>query len=514
MKNILEYLENAAAKYPGKTGFTDEQREAAFSEVMNNSKKIACALRNALSEEGIDFGECPKRPVAIMLDRNIKCIEAMFSAGYAGCFYVVIDVDSPASRISAILETLKPEAVITDSSYAHMAETLFSEKPVIDFENAAQCHIDEKFIEDMRRKMIDTDPLYVLFTSGSSGIPKGAVLSHRSVINYINWVSRQFGFSEKTSFGAQTPLYFSMSVTDLYSTVKCAGTYNIIPKTYFTFPMKLIEFINNRKVNTLYWVPSALSILSNWNVFEYEKPKYIEKVLFAGEVMPVKHLNYWRSHLPECTYANLFGPTETTDICTFYIVDREFKDEEILPIGKSCDNCDTFIINEKGLPAEKGEEGELLVRGSFLASGYYNDLNKTKESFIQNPLQSSYPEKVYRTGDLVKLNEKGELIYITRKDFQVKRMGYRIELGEIEAAVNSLDGVKSSAAVYDDSANSILVLYEGKSKNEAYILKQLEDKLPPYMNPDKVLKIKAIPYNANGKIDRVKLKNDYTGKEQ
>ena len=514
MKNIIEYLERSASNNPDKIGFTDGDRKVTFAEAALNSQKIACSLKDILAKEETLSDRCPGLPVAVIIDRSVKCIEAMFAAVYAGCFYVVIDVNSPPSRISSIFERLNPAAVIADSAHMELAKSVFNKERIVKYESALKNSVDKDFIEAMRNHMVDTDPLYVLFTSGSSGVPKGAVLSHRSVINYTEWVSAEFGFSENTAFGSQTPLYFSMSVTDLYSTIKCAGTYHIIPKACFTFPVKLVNFINNRKINTIYWVPSALSIISNWNVFEYEKPKHLQKVLFAGEVMPVKHLNYWRKHLPDCLYANLFGPTETTDICTFYKVERHFEDDETLPIGKSCDNCDTFIVNEQGALAEKGEEGELYVRGSFLASGYYNDRQKTEEAFVQNPLRSSYPEKVYRTGDLVKLNEKGELIYITRKDFQIKRMGYRIELGEIEAAVNSFEGVKSSAALYDVSARQIVVLYDGKADSAEDLLAWLRGKLPSYMQPDKAIKIKNMPYNANGKIDRIKLQNEYTGKEQ
>ena len=252
-----------------------------------------------------------------------------------------------------------------------------------------------------------------------------------------------------------------MSVTDLFSTVKCGGTYNIIPKEYFSFPVKLIEYINDRKINTLYWVPSALGIAFNWNLFEYIAPQYIQTVLFAGEVMPSKYLNYWKKYLPHCTFANLFGPTETTDICTFYVVDRDFSDDEAIPIGRSCDNCDVMLIKDDGTPALPGEEGEMMVRGSFLADGYYNDDKKTVSAFIQNPLNDKYPEKVYRTGDIARLNEKGEFIYINRRDFQIKRMGYRIELGEIETAANSLCGVISAAAVYEQKKEKIILIYEG-----------------------------------------------------
>lgn len=496
MKNILEYLENTTEKYPEKIGFTDNERQVSFSSLTENAKKIASSLRNTKRNS----------PVIIAAKRNVKCIESMFAAVYAGCFYTVVDMDSPESRLKAISEQLSPEAVITDAETTEHMANIFKNAEIIRYDKAVTNDSDEEFIKKRRIEMLDTDPLYVLFTSGSSGTPKGAVLSHRSVISYIRWATAEFSFNEKTSFGAQTPMYFSMSVTDLFSTIKCGGTYNIIPKEYFSFPVKLIELINEKGINTLYWVPSALGIAFNWNLFEYIKPEHIHTVLFAGEVMPSKYLNYWKKYLPGCTFANLFGPTETTDICTFYVVDREFADDEAIPIGKSCDNCDVLLIKEDGTSAAPGEEGEIMVRGAFLADGYYNDSEKTASAFINNPLNKHYPEKVYRTGDIAKLNEKGELIYINRRDFQIKRMGYRIELGEIETAANSLCGVSSAAAIYEQKKEKIILIYEGRERDESKIKSAVCGKLPEYMYPDKVIRVDFMPLNSNGKTDRAMLR--------
>ena len=374
---------------------------------------------------------------------------------------------------------------------------------LLSFEDGINEAIDQETLDDLRAHMIDSDPAYILFTSGSTGKPKGTVVSHRSVISYINWVTEEFAFDHDTVFGSQTPLYFSMSVTDFYSTLKCGCTYCIIPKSLFMFPLNLIEFLNEKKINTIYWVPTAISILANWKAFDIEKPEYLQKVLFAGEVMPTKQLNYWiRSLDKNILYANLFGPTETTDICTFYVVDREFSDSESLPIGRHCDNCDVFILKEDGTEAQEGEEGELYARGSFLADGYYNNPEKTSAAFVQNPLNKAYPERVYKTGDIVKYNERGELIYITRKDFQIKRSGYRIELGEIEAAGNSIDKVKCCVCVYSKELDCLALIYEGGPKNTDSVYELLKNKVPPYMLPDRIIRVSDLPQNANGKIDR------------
>ncbi len=492
MKNILEYLEATAYKYPNKIGFTDAKRESTFEETMNNSKRLGTLISK--------FGN--RRAVAIIIDKTCNCIDAMLGSLYAGDYYVVIDVHSPIDRIQTILSTLDNPIIITDKDSIDLARKINCDSQFIVYENAIDTDINQQILDEIRGYMIDLDIAYILFTSGSTGIPKGTVISHRALISYINWVTSAFGFDENTRFGSQTPLYFSMSVTDLYSTVKCGCTYNIIPKQYFSFPVNLVGFLNEKEINTIYWVPTAISILANWNVFDVIKPDYLTTVLFAGEVMPVKQLNYWINNLSGVTFANLFGPTETTDICTFYVVDREFNDSDSLPIGKHCDNCDVFIVKEDGTEAKAGEEGELYVRTTFMAEGYYNNPQKTADAFVQNPLNKAYPERVYRTGDIVKLNDRGEIIYISRKDFQIKRSGYRIELGEIEAGANSVEKVKSCACIYDKSSDCLALIYEGGPKDTGIILSAVQSKVPAYMIPDKVVRIKEMPKNSNGKIDR------------
>lgn len=296
-----------------------------------------------------------------------------------------------------------------------------------------------------------------------------------------------------------------MSITDVFTTMLTGATLYVIPKMYFSFPVKLLEYMNEKKINTIYWVPSALCIVANLGALKDAQLPYLEKVLFAGEVMPIKQLNMWIDKLPNCMYANLFGPTETTDICSYYVVDRKFKDDESLPIGKHCDNCNLIIIKEDGTEAKLGEKGELLARGSFLASGYYGNEKKTKEVFIQNPLNNKYPEIVYKTGDIVQYNEKGELIYLSRKDYQIKHMGYRIELGEIERNIYGIEKVILCACIYNEIEQKINLFYQGDI-NEEEIAKEAENKLLPYMRPNKYIKLAKMPYNSNGKIDRKKLK--------
>lgn len=498
MKNILEYIESSAAAYPDKTAFLDTNSSITYTELMQNAKSIGTALAS------LGKKNCP---VAVYLDKSVRTICSMFGITYSGNFYIIIDAEMPVDRINKIFTTLSPCAVITDEAHIDNAKQLDINGKIFIYDEAVSAKADNALLAEIRSRQIDTDPLYALYTSGSTGIPKGAVLSHINVISYTEWFAAAFDINSETIFGNQTPFYFSMSVSDVYSTIKCSATLCIIPKTCFSFPVNLMKFMNENKVNTIYWVPSAISIVANLKLFKYIKPEHLKKVLFAGEVMPTKQLNYWIDNLDsDILFANLYGPTETTDICTYYVLDRHFNDDEPLPIGKHCDNCDVMIVNEKNELAKQGEEGELYVRGSFVAFGYYGNDEKTKDAFVQNPLNPYYPEIVYKTGDLVKENDKGEIMYITRKDFQIKRMGYRVELGEIETAAGSIENIEECVCVFDKSSDKIILAYQGKKLSTEDIIKCLKTKIPGYMMPDRIEKITLMPHNQNGKIDRKAVK--------
>lgn len=499
MKNITECLEQTVKCFPDKTAFRDDVSELTYFQLMSKAKSIGTALAGLGKRNA---------PVAVYMNKTPMCAAAMLGTAYSGNFYIVVDSKMPAERIKNTFGVVHPIAIVTETELADGIREIAGGAEIFICDEISETPIDEDKLLDIRSRMIDTDPLYCLFTSGSTGVPKGTVISHRNVIAYTDWVIETFDINEKTVFGSQTPFYFSMSVTDFFSTIRTGAELVIIPKKFFSFPINLIKYINEYKVNTIYWVPSALSIVANIGLFKYAKPEYLEKVLFAGEVMPTKQLNYWMDNLPDLLYANLFGPTETTDICTYYVVNRRFEDGSSLPIGNACNNCDVMVIDDEGKECENGEEGELYVRGSFLAYGYFNNPEKTSSVFVQNPLNSAYPEIVYKTGDIVKYNEYGELIYCGRKDFQIKHMGYRIELGEIENGAAAADGVSVNACIYDPADDSLILIYEGKAKKDE-LLDQLKKRVPEYMVPNRIIKIPSMPYNSNGKIDRVWLKNNF-----
>jgi acyl-coenzyme A synthetase/AMP-(fatty) acid ligase len=231
--------------------------------------------------------------------------------------------------------------------------------------------------------------------------------------------------------------------------------------------------------------------------------------MFCGEVMPNKQLNVWRKALPKTLFANLYGPCEAVDASTYYIVDREFSDDEPLPIGVSCRNTDIILLDEEDNEVHGDGLGEICIRGSSLAMGYLNNPDRTSSAFTYNPLNSAYPEMIYRTGDLARYNEYGELMYAGRKDFQIKHMGHRIELGEIETAVDSISEIEVNACIYDEVKHRIVLYYTGHQIDDEYINDVLSQKVTDYMMPNDIIYIEKFPYNANGKIDRKELKRMY-----
>lgn len=499
-KSILSYLERSENKFPNKVAFSDGKYELTYHELVEEAKNIGSFLIENIGMH---------KAVVVYMEKGARNISAFMGAAYAGCFYVPLDAQMPVERINIILDTLKPAAIIYDDKTEKYISLIETDCIKVLYDEIHMLPKNEEKLVTARRQMIDTDPLYILFTSGSTGIPKGVIVCHRSVIDYADWVVKTFELNENTTFGNQTPFYFSMSVLDIFATIRSGATLYIIPKMLFSFPVKLLEFLNEKGINMIYWVPSALSIVANLGALDVIKLPDLKKILFAGETMPTKQLNIWRRHVPDAVYANLFGPTEITDIGIYYIVDREFNDDEPIPIGVTCDNVDALVVDEDGqLVKECGKVGELLIRGSFLACGYYNNPEKTREAFIQNPLNKSYPETVYCTGDLVYWNENRELVYVSRKDFQIKHMGNRIELGEIENAMSALEGVDMCCCLYNKESDQIVAVYSGSLETKK-LSQNLKKKLPRYMLPNVCYNRSSMPLNMNGKIDRKKLIEEY-----
>jgi amino acid adenylation domain-containing protein len=496
-KNVTEYLDHTAGLYPNKIAIDDTKNKFTFFQLKETAQNIAKFI--------IEY-KIINMPIAVYMPKSCDAIVAFAAINYSGNFYVPIDIKSPQNRINIIFDILQPKIIITKTVYLGILKS-FYKGIIICVDDIYNNTVKSKEGSDNKVfNIIDADPVYSIFSFFSTGIPKGVIVTHKGVIDYIEWAIETFSVDETVIIANQAPFYFDNSTLDIYLMFAVGATLIIVPEEYYAFPIKLIELLNRERVNFVFWVPSVLISITNFNLFEKLIPRYLEKILFAGEVMPNKHLNYWRKYLPNCIYANLYGPTEITVDCTYYIVNRNFSDEEALPIGKPCKNSCILILNDKNELTAVNEHGELCVRGSSLALGYYNDFEKTDKVFIQNPLHKYYNEAIYRTGDIAYWNDYGEIMYVGRIDSQIKHAGYRIELGEIESAAMGTEFIKAVCIVYNKIKKEIVMFYQADLVlNIREFRKSIMSFIPKYMIPTKYIRLEKMPMNANGKIDRLAL---------
>ncbi len=499
-KNVLEYLEASAERFPEKTAFTDEHTALTFSALLCRARSLGTAIAEKTDRRGA--------PVAVLTERSVASVASFMGVLSSGNYYVPIDSQMPLQRIRRILETVAPAMLIYPDSAGETAGRLSDLCPLLRDEDGFQRPADPALLSARRAAVLDTDPVYTIFTSGSTGTPKGIVICHRSVIDFIEWLADAGGFSREDVLANQAPFYFDLSVKDLYLTLKCGATAHIIPKKLFMFPLLLIRFLEEKKVTALVWATSAFHLVANSGVLEKAAPTSLRTVILGGEALQAKQLNRWRRALPEVRYINLYGPTEVTVDCTWYPIEREFEDWETIPIGRACANKEVFLLNEALRPVPVGETGEICVRGIGLAKGYFGDMEKTRASFIQDPRNPSYPDLIYRTGDLAVMDADGVLTFRSRRDGQIKHLGYRIELGEIETALNSVPGVTEAVCVFDQARDKILCLYTGTPEEQA-LAAAARPLLPRYMLPNIYRRLDEMPHNANGKIDRPGLRERF-----
>ena len=337
------------------------------------------------------------------------------------------------------------------------------------------------------------------------------MVCHRSVIDLVEAFADAFGFDEEMIHGNQAPFDFDVSVKDIYNAMRNGATVVVVPKKLFMLPKLLLEFLNEHNINTMIWAVSALRIVSDFKALDaVETMPKVRYIMFSGEVMPVKALNYWMDNMPEPLYVNLYGPTEITCNCTYFVVDGKQDEWKALPIGKAFENTRILLLDEKRekLVTKPGEVGELCVAGTSLALGYWNNPEKTRDAFIQDPSIKEYQSLIYATGDMAYYDENGDLVFASRRDFQIKHMGHRIELGEIEVALNAIPFIETSCCLYDEARGKIVCFYQSQSDDTRAIVKLLGEKLPKYMWPNIFKRYDKLPMNKNSKIDRVKLKEE------
>lgn len=498
--SLIELFEETVKKYPQKVAVIDKDREIVFSDLHRKSLQLASSL--------MALGIGQNKPVGVFLDKSIESVYADLGILYAGDFYMNLDIKTPAERIRNILQLVEPAAIISTTRQIKPIEGIIpSTMKVILLDEADEAaEVDAADILGRLSTIIDTDPSCIINTSGSTGTPKGVVLNHKSFFDFIDWAIDTFHFDDDLVMGSLSPIVFDIYSFELCMLMAKASTLVVLPAHLAAFPAKILEVLEQHKVNFLFWVPTIMVNIANMDLLSAFKLKSLRTVWFAGEVFPTKQFNYWHHHLSEVTFANLYGPIEITLDCTYYIINKEIPDEEPLPIGYPCRNTDILILDDEDRAVtEPGVEGELCVRGTSLAMGYYNNPEKTAAAFVQNPLNKAYPELIYRTGDIVCLNDEGLIMFKGRKDNIVKHMGYRTDLGEIEhVIINTLKLVKNGCIVYNQSEKQITLFYEAEQEIPVSEFRlQIGKVLPKYMIPTAFHHLGQLQRNANGKIDRL-----------
>ena len=494
--NVLQYLEESEKRVPDKAALEDEFEKLTYREYAASARKIGtCIAQKTGGQTGT--------PVAVLIDRNIWSVCAFMGVVYSGNFYVPIDTEMPESRIELILSTLQPVLMID----ARTNRKKSFENAILYSDILTQTEADRQLLDQIRGNRIDTDPLYAIFTSGSTGVPKGVLVSHRSVVDLVNAFSEAFSFESGSVFGNQAPFDFDVSVKDIYNAMAVGATIQVLPRKLFKMPKLLVNHLRNRGVTTLIWAVSALRIVADFKALDNTEPLLLRNVMFSGEVMPAKSLNYWMDQVPAARYVNLYGPTEITCNCTYHIIRKRYRNDEMIPIGKAFRNSRVFLMNDQHVRIRKPREvGEICVEGTCLALGYWNNRSKTEEAFPLNPFVSAYPARIYRTGDMGFYDENGDLVFASRRDYQIKHMGHRIELGEIEVVLNAIPFLTIACCLYDEKNERIICHYQAEQDYKKDIVTELSRKLPKYMWPNVYVRHDRLPLNKNGKIDRVALK--------
>lgn len=554
--NILTYLDETATSYPDKPSFIGEASALTFLELKSKTE----AIGSFIADKNI-YNE----PILVFMEKSPEEVSALLGVVRSGNFYVALDLDMPEARLNAIMDITKAKLMIVDGHTKEKAKSLGFSGDICSYEETASKQTNATLLLEISHKAKETETIYLVFTSGSTGVPKGVVASHRNVIDYIEGLGKVLECDENTVFGNQAPLYLDASLKDVYTTLKYGAATYFIPKKLFMSPVKLIEYLNEHKINTICFVSSALTIFTKLSAFDFAKPEHLKVIAFGGEVLPISHLKQWMKACPGAGFINLYGATECTGMSSYYVVYDVEKLENGIPIGKPLPDTEIFLIDEEGniianphpsagifskdeadshiakpddteifghskidlsigkrLPNAETflidkeyshivkqsaemeilrHKGEICIGGTGLSSGYYKDEERTKEKFVNYQLTDGRSILLYKTGDIGYFGEDGELYFAGRKDNQIKHRGYRIELEEIEACGDAFEGVDRGCCIYNPEKEVITFFYEGRIE-EAKIKENFRNKLASYMVPGKVVKLDKLPLMGGGKIDR------------
>jgi amino acid adenylation domain-containing protein len=514
---LQNWISQQAQRRPEAVAVVMGDQRLTYGQLEESTNRLARLLQASGCRRGdrVCFA-IPKSPAAIITIAGIL---------KADCIHVPIDTSSPAPRVSKIIRSSAPRYILGVESSSGLLEEVFEHSDLRDSVSVgwmeASPYEHRNFSPSFQRTDIDSysaqpfessqgsdDPAHILFTSGSTGEPKGVVITHANVIHFVEWAVRYFGMDESDRVSCHPPLHFDLSVFDIFGAFATGAQLHLVPPKVALLPNKLAEFIRNSELTQWFSVPSVLNYMAKFDVVMANDFPALRRLLWCGEVFPTPALMYWMKRLPEVSFTNLYGPTETTIASSYYTVKSCPGDgAQPIPIGTACEGEELLVLDNDLHPAPAGEVGNLYIGGVGLSPGYWRNTVATEAAFVPY----GQGDRIYRTGDLARLGPDGLVYFVGRADTQIKSRGYRIELGEIEVALHDLPELKECAVVAlpTDGFETTLICcaYVGRDESvtPSSIRGQLSRALPPYMVPSHWMTMSQLPNNGNGKIDRRKV---------
>lgn len=533
MNELLHHwVSDQAERRPDATAIMMEDVRVTYGELEAQSNRLAHMLRSIGCQRG--------DRVAFAMPKSILALVSQIGILKAGCAYVPLDPSGPAPRLAKIVDACDLRCVLTSDAAANLLkETLAiattAERPRVGWMDGIRQDLemtdiatdfkvgDLEAMPSSRPEMqIGEDDLaHILFTSGSTGVPKGVVITHRNVVSFVKWTVDYFGITAEDRNSGHAPLHFDLSTFDIFGTFAAGATLYPVPPRTNLLPNKLAEFMREHQLTQWFSTPSPLNLMAkNDLVAENDFPE-LKRLMWCGEVFPTPNLRHWMGKLPKVRFTNLYGPTEATIASSYHtLTARPETDETPVPIGRPCGGEDLLVLDKEMKPTPVSEIGDLYIAGAGLSPGYWRDAEKTAGVFIETGATDG-PSRLYRTGDLAYFGEDGLVYFVGRADTQVKSRGHRIELGEVETAASAL-GITSAVAIvsYESGGAEGAVIccayarQEGQDVTPAELRRRLSERLPGYMLPTRWREYSALPLNANGKYDRVALRKDFQEEEQ
>ena len=477
--NILEYLETTVQRTPERIAFVDENGSMTFAELMYTAQSIGSAVAEHAA---------PRQPVAILMnDRSAACIAAMLGILYAGCCYAPLDATLPQERLRLIAEGLQPALVLCDVKGAKAAEVF--DCPVLDDQQAKRHSVCQQRLIMLRTQADPADPMAIMYTSGSTGVPKGVVQSMRSHILYTEATIEKYSFTEEDVFGNQSPFFYANSIIDIFPTLALGAKTVILPATALAFPTVLIEQLNTHRVTELTMTPSSYVKVASSGVLTEGCLPHLKYIVLSGEAAHWATLEKWLAAALNADVWNFYGSTEMYSVAVWKLTGT-FGDAQTIPVGPLYAGVEICFTEDEGM----------YVHTPWLAEGYHNDPVRTDMAFFTD----EFGRRFYRSGDLGMMDAENHLVVLGRKDTQIKHMGYRMEIGETELALLSVEDVQEGCCLFDRDSGVLHGFYTGDVTEKA-LLTTLKKKLPKYALPDRLHQLAQMPYTPNMKIDRKRL---------